>query len=244
MKKILFTLTSALLINFTALAQFTASGEFLYTGTLSNPDDDELKTHIDIVNSSGTEMVVKAYRQLVDVIEGSQNRFCWGGVCYDYDDNVSFLSNYMADGEIIAADALIGFTGYYNHLGNTGCSHINYCFYDVDDNTVQTCFEVRYTIDSECVVSVSDMDSQNIMQLNGANPIVDRFSIQYDLARFEGSNKLVIRTITGALVKEVQLTGKVGFVMLDANEFASGVYIYSLTNDERILASDKLVVSK
>jgi hypothetical protein len=189
-------------------------------------------------------MVVKAFRQLVDVIEGSQNRFCWGGVCYDYDDNVSFLSNYIADGETVGADALVGFTGYYNHLGNTGCSHINYCFYDVDDNTVQTCFEVRYTIDSECVVSVADFDNQAIMQLNGANPIVDRFSIQYDLSSYDGSSMLVIRSITGSLIKEVQLPGKVGFVMFDANEFASGVYIYSLTNGNRVLASDKLVVSK
>lgn len=245
MKRILLlSLFFVIGLNYSNAQLVTVTGDLIYSGTLSEPEDDELKTHLDVVNATGETRTIKVYRQLIDIVPGSQNRFCWGGVCYDYNDNVSFLSNAMAPGQTILADDLVGFVGYYNHLENAGCSHINYCFYDADDNTWTTCIEVRFTIDAECVVGLSEQKERAILSLNGQNPVQDNFNIEYELGSSFQNNSLVIRNLTGSIVKQVDLNANRGFVMFDASEFSSGLYIYSLQSGNQIIAADQFVVSK
>jgi len=245
MKRILLLSFFTVLVQGFANAQLvTVTGDLIYAGTLSNPDHAELKTHLDVINASGSTRTIKVYRQLIDVIPGSQNRFCWGGVCYDYNDNISFLSNEMTAGQTILADDLVGFVGYYNHLENAGCSHINYCFFDAEDNTWTTCIEVRFAVDAECVVGFSEQKERAVLSLNGQNPVQDSFNIEFELGSSYQNTLLVIRNVMGSVVKEVNLNANRGFVMFDAAEFASGLYIYSLQSGNQIIASDQFVVSK
>jgi hypothetical protein len=220
------------------------TGELTIQGSIAVPEDAELKTHLDIVNISGQLLTLKVYRVLEDVVAGSRNRFCWGGVCYDYNTNTSLAPPTMLDpGEMIPADDLYAFTGYYEHANNAGCSQINYCFFDANNTELETCIEVRYNVDGDCAVGLSEREAQ--ITLSGANPVSSLFALNYDLGRRSGkNNSVVIRTFTGTLAKEIKLTSAQGALFLDAAEFSSGVYFYSILSDGEIVMTKKLVVSR
>jgi hypothetical protein len=245
MKKLYTLFTAVVLGSLGMSAQIvgTANGDLTIEGSVAVPENSELKTHFDIVNTSGQPLTLKVYRSLEDVVGGTTNKFCWGGVCYDLNTNTSVLSNTLDPGEVITADNLYAFTGYYYHNSYEGCSQINYCFYDVNNEELETCIEVRYAVDAECVVGLNEKEAE--INLSGANPVSSSFALNYDLGRFAGRNNfVVIRSFTGAMVKEIRLNSAQGALFMDAAEFNSGIYFYSIVSDGQIVSTKKLVVSR
>lgn len=245
MKRIYTLLSAVALASFSLSAQIvgTANGDLTLEGSVEVPENNELKTHFDIVNLSGQQLTLKVYRSLEDVVGGSTNKFCWGGVCYDLNTSTSALSNTLDPGEVITADDLYAFTGYYYHNSYEGCSQINYCFYDINNEDLETCIEVRYAVDAECAVGLNERDAE--LGLSGANPVSASFALNYDLGRYAGrNNSIVIRSFTGAIVREIRLTSVQGALFMDAAEFNSGIYFYSIVSNGEIVATKKLVVSR
>lgn len=219
-------------------------GELVISGNIANPEDVELKTHIDIQNVSSSTLDLKLYRQIIEPVFGSQNKFCWGGLCYELNTNESIFSQVLDPGQVApGGDPLTGFTGYYYHNEVEGCATVRYCLYEVGNAANETCFDVVYAVD--CAVNVNEQ-ARPAADLGEAfpNPAADRASFTYNFGYQPVNGKLVIYNMVGKVIKEIPARNALGFVHLDLSDFPQGLYLYTLQDGTEVLGTHKLVVSK
>lgn len=84
-----------------------------------------------------------------------------------------------------------------------------------------------------------------ILEQNNPNPFNQTTIIRYDLSAKHSSGVIIIRDLSGNLVKSIAIsnTGK-GQVTIDANEFAQGTYTYSLAIAGGTVDTKLMVITK
>jgi hypothetical protein len=87
---------------------------------------------------------------------------------------------------------------------------------------------VRYCVDADCTLGLQESVSTPMLTMSSANPLSGVGSIQYQLNAASG--KMEIYNLMGQSVGQFNLTSKNGFVLVDANNFASGQYVVSVIN--------------
>lgn len=199
-------------------------------GTL---DDNLLTVNFDVRNTSDVNMNVYAKRVETSVLEGTQNYFCWFQ-CYSPSTDVSPTALFMAGGDTVS-----NFYADYQPQGVEGSSFINYCFYDGDNPSDQTCVTVEYRIAGPNAINEAEAVSIGSPQ---PNPAVDRTLIPFVLKENNKDAALVVYNILGSEIKRQSVTGTSGNIDLNVSDLQSGVYIYSFFNNNRLLASSRLVV--
>ncbi len=227
---------------------FEVAGEPVYiNGSMSVGTDYELTTHFHIQNNSGQQLEIGVRRFLVDVVEGSTNKFCWAGLCYGLEDNFSANTIMMAPDQIFNSEnPEEQFKGYYYHNDvAAGCSTIDYRFTDVNDLTLSTVVRVIYGIDSDCTVGVSELTKPEAKLTEASpNPASEATALSYDFGYNPSNGKVAVYNMMGRLVKEISVRGKVGSLFLGVEDLAEGIYLYTLNDGNQVLATRKLVVSK
>ena len=182
----------------------------------------ELQAEWGVVNTTGTAVSVKARRNVIQEVAGSSNYFCWG-VCYDETVTISTVSQ-----TIQAADTNFTFYAHYLPHGNAGLTAIEYVFYLASNSTDMTSQIVRYCVDADCTLGLNENISAPMLAMSSANPLSGVGSIQYQLNAASG--KMEIYNLMGQSVGQYNLTSKNGFILLDAENFASGQYVVSIIN--------------
>ena len=187
-----------------------------------------------VTNITSGAVAIKARREVVSEIAGSQNYFCWG-VCYDVNTNLSVLSQ-----TIQAQDTNYTFYAHYKPLGNVGQTDINYCFFNTANTTDMACHTVHYCF--ECTVDVQETVNHSLaMTLQGANPIHGLTFLNYQLPTGQNQGKLVVYDLAGNLVKTATVKGNSGSVLLTSEDFASGIYLVQIQSGKEV-NSLKIVV--
>ncbi len=182
----------------------------------------ELQAEWGVVNTTGAAVSVKARRNVIQEVAGSSNYFCWG-VCYDETVTISTVSQ-----TIQAADTNFTFYAHYLPHGNAGLTAIEYVFYLASNSTDMTSQIVRYCVDADCTLGLQESVSTPMLTMSSANPLSGVGSIQYQLNAASG--KMEIYNLMGQSVGQYNLTSKIGFVLVDANNFAPGQYVVSVIN--------------
>lgn len=174
-----------------------------------------------VTNISNASISVKCNRNVISQVAGTSNYFCWG-VCYGETTNVSLLSQ-----TILPSDTNHTFYAHYKPLGNPGETLITYCFFNDANPFDQACQTVSFCYESNCPVGMEEQQNTKF-ELIGSNPLKGISFINYTLAAGESEAQLLVTNLQGDRVKKSIVRGNSGSILLNAQDFASGVYHFTL----------------
>jgi len=174
-----------------------------------------------VTNISNTSISLKCSRSVISEISGTSNYFCWG-VCFGETTNVSLIAQ-----TILPSDTNHTFYAHYKPLGNPGETLITYCFFNTANPTDQACQTVSFCYESVCPVNVAEEQNAKF-ELVGSNPLKGLSFINYRLHAGETQGQLLITNLQGELVKKSVVKGNSGSILLNAQDYAAGVYQFTL----------------
>jgi hypothetical protein len=174
-----------------------------------------------VTNISDVQIAVKCTRSIVSEVPGTSNYFCWG-VCYGETTNVSLLAQ-----TIFSNDTNYTFYAHYKPLGNAGETIITYCFFNTANPTDQACQTVSFCYETNCEIGIEEQQTTKL-ELSGSNPLRGLSFINYALPAGETEAQLLVTNLQGELVKESTVRGNSGSILMNAQDFASGIYHFTL----------------
>lgn len=223
-------------------------------GYIDVAEDDEIEGHVTVVNATDAPMTIRVRRELLSTVDpwnspyvegepGARERFCWGPLCYDYGQTetaeVDALMVTIEPGE--SDDS---FYGYYEHRGVPGTTEIRYCFFNNDNEAVEVCQDIVFTV--EQTQSVGELDTEAELGSVSPNPVNGGVaSVAYDFNQRSGNErKFVVYNMVGSIVHEAPLNQPNGIVFFNTDKYQAGVYFYALIENGAVLQTKKFVVSK
>lgn len=224
------------------------------TGSLDVPEDDEIVAEWDVINAGSSAVSLRARRTMIYNPEpfnlpydqngsGARERFCWGPLCYQYGTSMTPATESLLV-TIEPGASNNTFKGLYEHMGVAGAAQVRYCFFDVNNPSLEICQEVLYCVDAEvCALSVSDYRMPELSNM-GPNPVIGRSAFNYDLGSSSGEREVVIYNMVGAQVQRIPLNNPVGTVFITADDYDAGIYFYALLVNGTPVSTKKFIVSK
>jgi hypothetical protein len=253
MKKVFYAIVFVL-TSITASAQLEVTNVIdVISGSIANPDDNELQASWDVVNMTDAAVSLRARREVITAppvfnlpytfgAAGARERFCWGALCFDYGTAVT-PTNQSLLVNIQPGESNDTFKGLYEHMGTAGQAHFRYCFFDVNNSAIEVCHEVLFCVDVDCVVGIAEQKEPELGVL-GPNPVQGVSTFTYDFGTAQGQRSIAIYNMVGSIVREVNLQAPAGMVYINADDFEAGVYFYALVQNGQAIATRKFVVTK
>lgn len=100
-------------------------------------------------------------------------------------------------------------------------------------------------ISNQGTVSTQQVDlSDATLEQNTPNPFNEQTVINFSVPSNSNNATIVIYSMTGQLIKSVDVTKGQGSLILNANELSAGTYSYSLVVDNKIVSTKKMVLTK
>jgi len=165
---------------------------------------------------------------------GHTGYFCWD-VCYG--ESVSMSTSWLT---IQANDTNYSFYCDIDPHGVGGLDTICYRFFDANNasDNVDICmyFDISTGITT---VNASQMSPLSVASPNPANTM-SAINYYTDVTK---NPKLVIYDLLGSKIFETNLLQKQGAFVLNVSDFKQGIYVYSLVENGKTVATRKLVVS-
>ena len=206
--------------------------ELTITGTANST---EMIIELDVTNNGSTALDVLVKKVENYLIAGSENTFCWAGLCFAPFVYVSPYSVNIGPGITHTDD----FSGHYNPWSNPGESSISYVFFDannINDSIMVTVFFATETIgygeNLAANFSISDPYP---------NPANNFVKFNYDFSAL-GNTSIKIYSLVGSLVREINLTNNSGTLQVNTGNLEEGFYFYKLANGSSELKTGKFVV--
>ena len=190
--------------------------------------------HLNVVNISSHGVGIKVKRNIIQTADGSSNYFCWEQ-CYTSAVGVSPTSLIANPG-----DTIHNFFGYYNANDTHGVAEIQYCFFNANDTTDQTCVNVFYAEDASS--GLRELKAHSTLSNPLPNPASSQTTIHYSLPT-GNQGKLVLYNLLGSKVRELPLHQQ-GSTTIDLSNIPAGVYMYSLVIDGQNIQTKKLLVTR
>jgi len=193
-----------------------------------------VEVHVNLHNVSSVAVEAKVRKEDVYIVPGSGDTYCIGGSCYPGTVPVS-------NGSVVIPPAGTDttFTGDYYPSGNPGTSMIRYTFFSVTDPNDTVSLFIRYT----GAVSVPWLETRKPELSNPyPNPASDRVYFDYKYVGFETPLYLIIRDMTGRLVREVVVPAGSGTLEIDLSGITPGIHFYSLVHAQKVIQTRKLVI--
>ena len=177
----------------------------------------------------------------VDVLSGTDNTFCWSGSCYPPGTDESHAPMTLAPGQVSTED---DFYVDYEPNGQEGTTILKFEFYSENEDDFDT-VEITLVFTTEQTTGIAGAGQAAWTLSNPApNPARDFTRFNFELPMNTRSASLVIRTITGSLVKEIPLDPASNSLRIDTSSFRNGIFLYSLVLDDRVVVTQKFVVNK
>lgn len=224
---------------------FAQSLELFYNGERINPMDEiTISDHpdsemmvintLDVKNISETTIEILCVREIIENIDGSENTFCWGGLCYpiniDNSSNAATLSPQSLTNE---------FSGDYDPRGYAGTTKVEYTFYAKDKPDDNVAVIVNYDASDPNTIQESNLqDKLSKAYPNPANNIV---SVDYNLSDISNA-RIAFYNLLGSKVNEIALTEPFGTLTINTTDFVEGIYFYSLLINNEATKTQKLII--
>jgi len=242
MKKV-YVVLSILFSSFVCQAQFVELHDELSSmvGDITNTTE-VLSAHWDVINITGSTKNVRCRREIVQTVPNAQHQYCWGELCgpWTASTNVNTSSEIVTIG---SGDTTSTFFCKYKHLGNAGQSIVRFCWYDNNNNSLELCHEITFCVDASCLVGINENEASASFEIFG-NPVNSISGLKYQFQTQPENASIQIFSATGSLVEERPINSTQGFVIMDAENFANGVYLCRLMNGGRVAGTQRMVVSK
>jgi hypothetical protein len=245
MKKILLSLLCLTLFSGIFAQSFSitdTNGVVLNPGAtiqfLGDPADEVIKAVIYLKNNSDAAKDVKVKKVINqgDTLPGTNNTFCFGGLCFPPTTYLS-PSYSMGPGEVYK-----GFYGDYNPQTVPGISRIMYVFFDVNNTNDSVAVTVEYNASP---ASVND-DLAALVKFSDAypNPATDVVSVEYMIPGTVKKASIAITNMLGSKIREVNLEDLSGKSRIPVSDLMNGIYFYSLVADHQLVLTKKFVVKR
>ncbi len=249
MKKILLSIAFLLGLSFIVKAQditLTWNGvTYGDTVTVFGPpnEEGELTFHAVVHNNTDNGINVLVARNNIDVLEGTENSFCWPVICWSPMVDTSAQYQFIPAGGQSEDDMFSGHYNYNDVNGNPqyGTTIVKYSFFDKDNpaviDTVIVLYKLGYTgIDENGVkTSVSDLYP---------NPASSYVNVDFHLNGTVKSAEIKIVNLVGKVVKTAQITDRQGSMKLDIQDLSEGLYFYTVLINGKIEKTKKLIVKR
>jgi hypothetical protein len=171
MKKLLLLLavilTSTALFSQTSILTTWEFGPTSFSPVLTfngAPTDGEIVCYIAVQNVGDADVTINVAMEEINVMAGTVNQFCWGGLCFPPGTDTSALSMTLTPGETTHE-----FSGHYQPNGVPGISIIKYTFYDVHNPANKSEVMVSYNSLFEITSEDGDSIAKHTRMLNGFN---------------------------------------------------------------------------
>lgn len=202
----------------------------------------QIEHHLDVKNISNNSINVVCQKTNISLPTGLPNwggsYYCFAGACYPT--SATGPSNMVAinAGQQIAYSNSDGdaFSGYFKPEGAAGLATVQYCFYDENNPTDETCVVITY--DCSQATAIDEYPSLNEMSDFYPNPAG---GLTHFIYNGESSAQLIIIDILGNEVKEIQLTEE-GVQKLDLTDMTKGIYFGNLVVNNEVVSIKKLIV--
>ncbi|MBS4061829.1 MAG: T9SS type A sorting domain-containing protein [Bacteroidetes bacterium] len=247
MKKILLFIFSLIV---STTVSFSQSLTIIYEGApISNEDTVqvngelpniafyEIVSHARIKNNTDREVSVKVERITLDTVPGSMNQFCWVQ-CFAPWISVSPLA-YKIPAYDTTADEV--FSGHYLPQNKMGTSILKYVFYLENNPDDKVSFVVRYVVSP---ASIEDIASKIKFGNAYPNPANNKVSFNYDFPIGVTTASLKIYNLLGQAVAEQSISESTGRLEMPVNNLNEGVYLYSLTINNSVIVTKKLIIRR
>jgi hypothetical protein len=242
MKKV-YSVLFLLFCSIIGRSQFVELHESVSTvvGDITNTSE-VLEAHWDVINISGSTKNIRCRREIIQSVPNAQYQYCWGILCgplsTNIEPNTSTQIVTLANG-----DTTNSFFCKYKHLGNAGESIVRFCWFDNSNAALELCHEITFCAGASCPVGVYENEATASFEIIG-NPVNSISALKYEFRNQPSRASVQIFSATGVLVEERPINSVQGFVMMDAENFANGVYLCRLVNGGRVVGTQRMVVSK
>lgn len=232
MKKYLLLILSLFVISSAAvIAQsFTVpqpSYTYVVDGTVNT-----VSLPVPVTNATNNNIDVVVEKTVNNLAPHHASLFCFGIACYDTLTTMSGVISFGAHTtETLLADLNTNFV--------FGTSCITYRISDVSNANdfvdVVICYEVT--------TGINNAAEESTLSSPAPNPADKIAALRYNLNGNYNDYKIAIYNILGNLEKEIDFTANKGVMLLPTSELASGVYFYSLISKNKVINTNKLIVS-
>lgn len=201
--------------------------------------DYEVGVILNVKNHSGSEKTVKAEKEVIEMIDGTTNTFCWAGNCYSDEITESTSNSVIGAGEIntefradIAPD------------GNIGIQKMRYTFTNVDDSKDFTSINVNFNIVEQSGLEMTNDEKQKIKY--GPNPIYKDGVLKIDFSeQISGKSTIRLYDNTSRLVltHQVQnINGGTAELSLNQHNLSAGTYFLIIATDKENMAVPVIIL--
>ena len=235
MKKIILFILVLGQISFVVAQSLVVTGGTSFTGDLDN----RITNHLDIKNTSANTITVQCQKTNLTLPLGGESFYCFAGNCYSASSTNPSSSAVLAPGQQFSfansdADA---HSGYYDAYGASGIAEVQYCFYDVNNPTDETCVTITY----DCSTITTGIN--NFTELSEISNFYPNPANGLTHFTFNGTKaQLKIIDILGNEVKILPLE-EPGIKRIDLTDMSKGIYFGKLVINNKVTTIKKLIVN-
>lgn len=208
-------------------------------------DESPYEVAVSVENTASDTLNIRVSSEVMSIINGTDYRFCWGPLCYNWttDDFTSSdseaLMPALAPGEVNST-----FYTDYRHDGIEGLTTIEYCWFDNDNTADEICATLNWCVGDDCSTILGiDEHAKGAISAMSPNPVTETGKFTFELYNQPNTSEIVIYNLIGEEVQRMNLESKVGFVLINASDFESGLYFYSLVVDGQVAATQKVLIA-
>ena len=204
-------------------------------------DSEQTEFAVDVTNVGVTTVTIRVSSIVQSIVSGSEYRFCWGPQCYDFTDT-DFTSPDNPDLIVGVQSGSTNSTFYsdFKHNDQEGTSVIDYCWWDSDDPSDESCYTLNWVAGP---VSVQEIDLDASISQVSPNPVTGLSSLSYNIEGAYNRASIEIFNLVGELVVDRQLSNPLGIVMINAEDFEDGIYLIRISADGHTFETKKMVIA-
>lgn len=192
----------------------------------------EMVVSIHVTNTDSILHKIYCRKQIIDTVANTTNTFCWAGTCYP---PAVLISNGQ---DIGAGETNTEFSAHYEPWGFGGTTILKYTFTIFHNTTDSAWFYVKFygttgINDNYLLYSISTPypnPANNLAYVNYSIPVGSKAILQ-------------VMNICGKIEKQYSLNESNGALKMNVSDLSSGIYFCSLTIDNKVIKTSKLIIS-
>jgi len=205
-----------------------------------NPASVEFVDYLWVVNEGSSSLELKVKRTEVDVQAGTENATCWK-VCpaaVAAGSQPVLVSAFSE--EIAVGDTNATFSAHHYLNGQDGCSLYKYEWVDAaTESQVYATVFIRFLHNTSTTCTASDNEIEDVTFEMYPNPSNDVVNISSDYTSSDAS--IVVSNILGQQELSMNMSNT-GLTTIPVDQLSNGVYFVSISQNGKVLKTEKLVV--
>lgn len=206
-----------------------------YTYTIPVTNTNENKLHIDIANTTSSDMAIYVRKNVISATSGQQNSFCIGS-CYP-PSTMESTESYP----LTSNDTTHAFYAEFSHGNAVGQTVVEYTVFDRGNSENTSKITVTFNVTSGGTAVLQPTHS---ISLTGfPNPATSGYiSFKVEGLNSLENNRIVIRNILGVTVKSIDANSNL--IRANIDDLPNGIYLYTLEQNGKNLATKRFLVRK